>query len=50
MKTVVVETLDHRDSLGSRQNGNRGAPFVRNNQCRPRKRGCSRGIVTPMPL
>jgi hypothetical protein len=50
MKTVVVETLDHGGSFGGRQNGDRGAPFVRNDQWRPRKSGCNRGLVIAMSL
>jgi hypothetical protein len=49
MKTVVVETLDHGGSFGRRQNGDRGAPFVRNDQWRPRKSGY-RGLVIAMSL
>jgi hypothetical protein len=50
MKTVVVETLDHGGSFGRRQNGDRGAPFVRNVQWRPRKSESSRGLVIAMSL
>jgi hypothetical protein len=50
MKTVVVETLDHGGSFGRRQNGDRGAPFVRNDQWRPGKSGCNRGLVIAMSL
>jgi hypothetical protein len=50
MKTVVVETLDHGGSFGRRQNGDRGAPFVRNSQWRPRKSGFNRGLAIAMSL
>ena len=45
MKTVVVETLDHGGSFGRRQNGDRDAPFIRNDQWRQRKIGGNCGLV-----
>jgi hypothetical protein len=47
VKTVIGETLDHGGSFGGRQNGDRGAPFVRNDQWRQRKSECNRGLIVP---
>jgi hypothetical protein len=50
MKTVVVETLDHGGSFGRRQNGDRGALFIRNDQRHQRKSGGNRGLVLAISL
>jgi hypothetical protein len=49
MKAVVVETLDDGGLLGRRQNGDWGAPLVRNDHLRPRKAEHSSGIAAAMP-